>query len=172
MQGLFLFLMLLAPADGQKLAGYPRAELLIEASELAKPEIAKQFHLLDVRSPEKYEAGHIPGAVRVNTSNWSKAFASTPDPELWGKHLAQVLLRDTNTRVVVYGDDVRDTARVWWILRYWGVKDVRLLNGGWQAWETAKGPVVKGPGVAAAGPGLQLTPSRNASPPRSSCSKW
>jgi thiosulfate/3-mercaptopyruvate sulfurtransferase len=28
---------------------------------------------------------------------------------------------------------------VWWILRYWGVKDVRLLNGGWSGYLAAKG---------------------------------
>ena len=36
--------------------------------------------------------------------------------------------------MVVYGEDPREPARVWWLLRYWGFKDVRLLNGGWPAW--------------------------------------
>jgi thiosulfate/3-mercaptopyruvate sulfurtransferase len=42
---------------------------------------------------------------------------------------------DAKTKVIVYDDQLnRDAARVWWILRYWGVDDVRLLNGGWKAW--------------------------------------
>ena len=32
---------------------YPRAELLIEAAELVKPEIAKQFTILDLTSSEE-----------------------------------------------------------------------------------------------------------------------
>ncbi|MDY0190018.1 MAG: rhodanese-like domain-containing protein [Desulfuromonas sp.] len=44
---------------------------------------------------------------------------------------------DKNTTVVVYGDDVSAAARVIWTLMYAGVEDVRLLNGGDKAWETA-----------------------------------
>jgi thiosulfate/3-mercaptopyruvate sulfurtransferase len=42
--------------------------------------------------------------------------------------------------VVVYSNDVKDATRIWWILRYWGLKDARLLDGGWQAWQAAHGP--------------------------------
>ncbi len=35
--------------------------------------------------------------------------------------------------MAIYDDSLsKDAARVWWILRYWGVEDVRLVNGGWQ----------------------------------------
>ena len=31
---------------------------------------------------------------------------------------------------MVYDDNLsKDAARIWWILRYWGVKDVRIING-------------------------------------------
>jgi len=42
------------------------------------------------------------------------------------------------SKVVVY-DAIcsKDAARVWWILRYWGLDDVRLLNGGWKGWRAA-----------------------------------
>jgi thiosulfate/3-mercaptopyruvate sulfurtransferase len=34
---------------------------------------------------------------------------------------------------VIYDDDwSKEAARIWWILGYWGVGDVRLLNG-WRA---------------------------------------
>jgi thiosulfate/3-mercaptopyruvate sulfurtransferase len=37
--------------------------------------------------------------------------------------------------VVVYDDNnFLDAARVWYILRYWGIDDVRLLNGGYKSW--------------------------------------
>jgi thiosulfate/3-mercaptopyruvate sulfurtransferase len=32
-------------------------------------------------------------------------------------------------------------ARIWWILKYWGVKEARLLNGEWQGWQAIGGTV-------------------------------
>jgi thiosulfate/3-mercaptopyruvate sulfurtransferase len=121
-------LLLLAPA------GYARPELLLEPAELAKPEVAKKFVILDARNREAYRAGHVPGAVWVDVSGWAKAFAAGQDPAEWAKRVGALGI-DAGTPVVV-SDAKRgnDAARVWWILRYWGVKDVRLLNGGWPGW--------------------------------------
>ena len=33
---------------------------------------------------------------------------------------------------------MKDAARIWWILQYWGVEKARLLDGGWRTWK-AKG---------------------------------
>jgi thiosulfate/3-mercaptopyruvate sulfurtransferase len=127
-------LLMLAP--GAEPDKYPHADLLIETPELAKAVAAKKVQLLDTRTKAKYDAGHIPGAVWVDVPAWSKAFAAGPDKEAWVKLLGACGL-DAAAPVVVYGDDVREAARVWWILRYWGFKDARLLNGGWAAWASA-----------------------------------
>jgi thiosulfate/3-mercaptopyruvate sulfurtransferase len=39
-----------------------------------------------------------------------------------------------DTTVILYGRDVYAAARVAQIMLYAGVKDVRLLDGGWQTW--------------------------------------
>jgi thiosulfate/3-mercaptopyruvate sulfurtransferase len=123
----------LAAADA-KPAGYPRADLLIEAADLAKP--AEPVVILDARPREKYQAGHVPGALWVDHSTWSKKFAEGQDPATWASLIGTVGIAGPETRVVVYDDNLsKDAARIWYILRYWGVKDVRLLNGGWKAWE-------------------------------------
>ncbi len=41
---------------------------------------------------------------------------------------------EEGNRVVVYGSKITDAARIWWLLKYVGLKNVSLLNGGWQAW--------------------------------------
>ncbi len=123
----------LAPA-----ADYPRPELLVEAADLAKMTNAV---VIDVRGKPNYDEGHIPGAVWIDASAWSKGFTPKPDADAWAKRIGELGI-DADTRVVVQGgEDVRDAARVWWILRYWGVKDVRLLNGGFAAWKAAGGKV-------------------------------
>ncbi len=39
--------------------------------------------------------------------------------------------------MIVYGDKTIAAARVWWVLMYAGVADVRLLDGGFDAWKQA-----------------------------------
>jgi thiosulfate/3-mercaptopyruvate sulfurtransferase len=133
-----LTLVLAIPAaDGAKRDAYPRAELLMEPAELAKPEVLKKFRILDARPKEEYEAGHVPGAVWVDHAAWSKGFAADSDKRKWeGRfHALGIALHD---KVVVYDDSLgKDAARIWWIARYAGAKDVRLLNGGWKGWVAA-----------------------------------
>jgi thiosulfate/3-mercaptopyruvate sulfurtransferase len=135
-------LLLLVPAQGNAKA-YPRPELLIEASELAKPEVAKKFRILDTRPLNEFKQERIPSSMNVNVSVWSKRFAAGPDAKEWEKLLGEFAI-DINVPVVVQGNDMRETARIWWILRYWGVKDARILNGGWSAWVAGKYPVERG----------------------------
>jgi thiosulfate/3-mercaptopyruvate sulfurtransferase len=120
---------------------YPNAGLLIEADGLAKPNDARNLRILDARTKAQYRDGHIPGAVWVDSLAWSKAMVEAPD-EGWPERLASVGI-EPRLQVVVYADDIRDAARVWWMLRFAGVADARLLNGGWSVWTASKHPVEK-----------------------------
>lgn len=138
---LLLFLSLGHGIAGQQVPGYPHAELLMEAAELSKPEVTQQFLLLDARGKHKYNAGHIPGAIWVDAIAWGRAELTGHDQEQWAKRIGELGI-DRDSHVVVYDDNAgKDAARIWWILRYWGVGDVRLLNGGWKAWQTGGGEV-------------------------------
>lgn len=119
---------------------YPRPDLLIEPAAIAKPGEAKKFVVLDARSREKYTKGHVPGARWVDHAEWAKGFGDGKDADGWGKRIGALGI-GADTRVVVYDDaHSKDAARIWWMLRYWGVEDVRLLNGGWVGWEKGKYP--------------------------------
>jgi thiosulfate/3-mercaptopyruvate sulfurtransferase len=137
-------LFLVAPAaEDAKPARYPRADLLLEAADLLKGEILNKFTILDVRPKDQFTMGHVPGSVWVDHASWSKDFAAKQDPETWAKHIGGLGIEE-DTPVVVYDDNMsKDAARVWWILRYWGIRDVRLLNGSWPAWRAAGGPAVR-----------------------------
>lgn len=138
-------LALLLPADDARPAGYPRPDLLIEPAQLAKAIPAHEFVVLDARGKGKYQDGHVPGAVVVDPVGWARAFGNGDDKDGWTKRIGELGI-DTDSHVVVYDDAMaKDAARIWWILRYWGVKDVRLLNGGWKGWTEANAATEKTP---------------------------
>jgi thiosulfate/3-mercaptopyruvate sulfurtransferase len=135
-------MLLLPAADAPTAASYARPELLIEAPELARRlGGATDLHILDARPRAQYQAGHIPGARWVDHDGWAEAFTAGQEVAAWSRRLGALGLRPDST-VIVYDDSAgKEAARIWWILRYWGVKDARLLNGGWTAWRAAAGPV-------------------------------
>src|SRR4051794_17744312 len=86
---------------------YPRPELLIEASELAKPEVAKKFRILDTRSAKESKAARIPFSTNIDVAAWNKSFTAGPDAAFWEKELGRLGI-DREVPIVVYGDDVRE----------------------------------------------------------------
>ncbi len=132
-----LFVALLAPAaDAPK---YAKPELLVEAADV----LTEGALIFDARSPAKYQAGHIPKALNVPVTAWAKAIDDgKADAAFWKATLADLGVTG-KTPVVVYSDDVKLTARGWWALKLAGVPDVRILNGGWDAYTAAKLTVSK-----------------------------
>jgi thiosulfate/3-mercaptopyruvate sulfurtransferase len=115
---------------------YARPELLIEPTDPALL-TGKKYVVLDVRDKASYEKGHIPGALWIPVRDWAKEFAVAPSIEAWSQRLGALGIGPDTPVVVCDAGGVQDGSRVWWILRYWGVKDVRLLNGGWKEWTVA-----------------------------------
>jgi thiosulfate/3-mercaptopyruvate sulfurtransferase len=134
--------MFLSLSLGAEPQGYPRPELIIEPTALH--ERLTRVVILDARSQKAYDAGHITGAVRVDVPALSKAFNTEVDAEAWAKRLGDLGV-DVNTPVVIYGDAWPESARLWWILRFWGIEHARLLNGGFAAWTAARLPVATEP---------------------------
>ena len=131
-----------------------RRTVLIDAEELRSLVSAgREVCVLDVRwalgrtdGVAQHRLGHVPGAVFVDLDAELAAPATTRD----GRHPLpvvgdlQVAARRWGVRAgvpVVAYDAVggMSAARAWWLLRWCGVSDVRLLDGGLGAWVAAGG---------------------------------
>ncbi len=106
--------------------------------------------------PEEYEEGHIPGALYLDTNRLESSHDwNRRSPEELEQALRSLgITRDTT--VVLYGRDTEGDANEKWpgrragqiaasraamILRYSGVDDVRLLDGGYDWWVQAGYPL-------------------------------
>ena len=133
--------------------GYANPHLIVSPRDLA-PMLAgagaTPLLLLDLRPPEAYAAGHIPGAIHLDL--WGVSLIDT-DPAplkafMWMiEHVLAVHGVDSATPIVVYDEQsgVR-AARAFWFLEYFGHPSVRLLDGGFNAWIAAGLPVTRDAG--------------------------
>jgi thiosulfate/3-mercaptopyruvate sulfurtransferase len=123
--------------------GYARAELLAETAWLAQHLNDTDLRIVDMRSEGAYRKGHLPGAVHLD---W-KALKD-PDNELYVippekfSTLMSQLGISNDTTVVGYDDQGGlGPARLWWVLDYYGHRNAKVLNGGWNKWAKENHPV-------------------------------
>ncbi|WP_435831556.1 sulfurtransferase [Nocardia aurea] len=133
--------------------------VLISATELGEALAGGNTRLLDIRwalgdpdGPQHYLDGHIPGAVFVDLET---ELAALPTPAS-GRHplpdVAQLQrcarswgLRVGESVVVYDATGGMAAARAWWLLRWAGIEDVRILDGGLPAWTASGGALATGP---------------------------
>jgi 3-mercaptopyruvate sulfurtransferase SseA len=144
-------------ANYEKLVHSEWLRLLLDGGQPEAAPAAKflLFHV-NFGVPEEYEENHIPGALYLDTNRLE-------DPEDWNRRSPEELesalcaLGITHdTTVILYGRDTEGDANEKWpgrragqiaasraamILRYAGVDDVRLLDGGYDAWVRAGNPL-------------------------------
>jgi thiosulfate/3-mercaptopyruvate sulfurtransferase len=90
-----------------------------------------------------YDTGHLPGAVGVN---WTTQLTDPVRRDLVSRDDLEALLRqagiEDDTLIVLYGDNNNwFAAWAYWQLRYHGLDDVRLLDGGRKKIEAAGVPL-------------------------------
>ncbi|MEW4527550.1 sulfurtransferase [Maioricimonas sp. JC845] len=127
------------------------ADLLITVEQLQPQLDVTGLRILDVRGEEAYAEAHVPGAVRVEMDDWKSLALSEgglQDADAWAERVSVLGIR-RDTPVVVYSDNPTNATRIWWTLEYLGVPDVRVLDGGWAAWQEAGAPVATEPLIPA-----------------------
>lgn len=148
---------------------------LITASELAEqfasgrtPTVVDVRWTLAGADRDAYRAGHVPGAVFLDLDADLAGPPGTggrhplPDPADLQRTFRAAGIDDDSTVVVYDARDSSVAARAWWLLRFSGLRDARVLDGGFAAWSEAgraieaagaiEGAEATGPAGAGGGP--------------------
>ena len=117
---------------------------LVETDWLADNFADPQVVLLEVDwdGLDAYQESHIPGAVGWNWKEqlWDPFERQFPQADLLAERLGSAGI-DNDTTIVIYGAPVQFGTYAWWVLKMFGHKDVRLLNGGLVKWKQEGRPV-------------------------------
>lgn len=129
-------------------------------------------------------SAHIPGAAHADLETdlsgprgEDRGRHPLPDPETFAQS-ARVWGVRSDRAIVVYDDSSGTFAvRCWWLLRWLGHSDVRLLNGGFSAWRRAglptdSGGVAAGKGDFQGAPGAMPTVRTETLGPRVESGEW
>lgn len=136
-----------------------RASILIEADELLAKIDDSNLRIYDatlmffrqdtdITAFGQYQNGHIPGAAffdhqLVSDSTSRYMFMVLPEDAL-AEQIGQLGIAE-ESEVVFYGVNMLPAAtRAWWVLRYAGHHNVRVLNGGLAAWQAVGGKIENG----------------------------
>src|SRR5258708_15308945 len=119
------------------MSAYAHPEALVETEWLAEHATDPNVRVFEVDvDTSAYEQGHVQGAVGLN---WKTELQQRPVRDLISKEQLEALLSANgvvpNTTIAVYGDNNNwFAAWFFWLLKYYGHKDVRLVNGGRVKW--------------------------------------
>src|SRR6266404_7415727 len=122
---------------------YTRETLLTTVAELQSKLGSPNLCIIDVRPAEDYAKGHIPGATHFDLFGLS--LVDTSDAPLKAfmfmiHHVLELRGVSESKEVVFYEDNSgMRAARGLWFLEFFGHRNVRMLDGGIQAWKAAGG---------------------------------
>ncbi len=132
------------------MAEYAHPEVLVSTQWVAEQSSSggpnSKIRLIEVDvDTSAYDQGHITGAVGWN---WQTQLQDNIRRDLIDKSALENLLGQSgvsnDTTIILYGDNNNwFAAYAFWQLKYYGHKDVRLMNGGRKKWIEEKRPLIK-----------------------------
>ena len=130
---------------------YARPELLASPDWLAEHVGRPGVRAVDCRyrvdgsAHQLFALGHIPGAVFLDWAHDLVEEQGSPGyplagPDTFAAVLSQAGIGDGMTAVLYDDATSHYAARVWWSLRVYGFEGLRILDGGWTAWQASGRP--------------------------------
>jgi len=125
------------------MSGYAHPEALVETDWLAEHAGDPNVRVFEVDvDTTAYDQGHVAGAIGLN---WKTQLQQHPVRDLLSKPQLETLLSRSgvasDTTIAIYGDNNNwFAAWFFWLLKYYGHADVRLVNGGRAKWLAEQRP--------------------------------
>lgn len=95
-----------------------------------------------------FRQGHVPGATRFDVDAVADHSIDLPhmlpDASSFAGMVGALGIGDGDRIVIYDATDLLGGARAWWMFNHYGARDVRLLEGGWRAWQASDLPVERG----------------------------
>lgn len=135
-----LFFLIIVIFNSVQAAEIQKEDFFISAAEL-KTEINQNQNLkiIDVRNSARHLLGHIPKSVQLWGDDLNAQQGWVPEliPEAqFFSDIAQKKGINNNSKIVVYSEqDSPWAARLWFIFRFYGHQNIKILKGGYQAWQ-------------------------------------
>jgi thiosulfate/3-mercaptopyruvate sulfurtransferase len=143
--------------------------LLVETTDLVDLLSQPGVRVLDARPAEEYRQGHVPGAVNLpapSTDSLESNRQGFPLPPDRARELFRAAGVNTDSRLIVYDNQGnRFSARVFYVLEFFGHQHVQVLNGGFPKWQregratTINAPTVPSGDFVAAAQGEMIATS-------------
>lgn len=112
--------------------------LLVTTAWLAAQPADADFVLIDCSDPDAYRRAHIPRAISIGHRPITLKSAANSRLVMEADEfepLARRLGISNDSSVILYDDNRSlQAARVWWVFERFGLRDVRVLDGGFNAW--------------------------------------
>ena len=141
----------------------PTSDLAARLGEPGLRLIDASWHLDGRDGEPDFEAARLPGAVFFDLEASSDPDSPLPHmlpaPAVFSARMGELGLTADDPIVVYDTVGIRSSARVWWMLRTMGARDVRVLDGGLPKWLSEGRPVESGPSLPVDAFGFIPSPS-------------
>ncbi len=123
------------------------AQDVISVDEYMKIKDNANVVLISARTPADYSKVHIDGAININHKDLYKAEpkSTLKSNQEIAKIFGEKGVSNTNTIVLYDNGSGKYSGRLYWVFKYLGAKDVKILDGHMKAWRMARKPVTKNP---------------------------
>jgi thiosulfate/3-mercaptopyruvate sulfurtransferase len=127
-----------------------QTDLITAKDFMALRKAEKELVVIDANKPKNYKVNHIKGAININHNDLYKpkegdVSGIIMDTEDLAKFFGEQGISETS-KIVIYDDGSHKyDSRLYWVLKYMGATDVKIMHKDMKVWRSARVPLTSTP---------------------------